>query len=321
MSAVARGVIEDLRRRKLLPVAVLLLCVVVALPAFMLKSAPESSTATSAEPVSSPAADGLPSPEQALSGEKPLVSLAVLDQSSNLQEFANKNPFKPLAKVSSDGASPAPTAPTAPTGGAGGTPGGGGTLGGGSPGGSSGPPGGGGGGGGDTTGGGGGTPTTPAPPANPPSGNEPGKPRPNLTYAVDLTFSSPSGLKRYRNVPRLKMLPSEASPLLIFLGLDAAGAKAVFLVDARLTDAGGEGACNPKPDECATVSLEPGEVEAFTDDQGERYAIQIDQIREITVSRASAAARRDSRRARSSVGPRVRFVAPVITDLLTGGQR
>ena len=50
------------------------------------------------------AADGLPTPEQALS-DKPLVSLAVLDDASDLGQFESKDPFKPIEKVSADGAS------------------------------------------------------------------------------------------------------------------------------------------------------------------------------------------------------------------------
>ena len=139
-----------------------------------------------------------------------------------------------------------------------------------------------------------------------------------FTYAVDLTFRSPQRNRRVVGAPRLTMLPSEAAPLLVFLGVDDSGGKAVFLVDFSLRDVGGEGACRPSPEQCATVSLEPGEVEVFVDDQGRRYEIQIDQIRKTSVASAARAARRASIPARAANGRPRRFVPPVITDLLTG---
>lgn len=320
MKPLALGVLDDLRRRRLLPIALLLLAALVAVPVLMLKKAEPAPVAAPAS-ASAPAADGLPSPEEALSGDKPLVSLAVLNISSDLESFDSKDPFKPIDKVSTGGATPVSTAPTAPTGGGAGSPGG--ATGGGSVGGSVDAPGGGSGGGGSGGGGSGGggggvTPTTPAPPVNPPSANEPAKPPRSFTYAVDLTYRSPRGTRRERTVPRLTMLPTEIAPLLVFLGVDDTGGKAVFLVDFSLRDVGGEGACRPSPEQCATVSLEPGEVEVFVDDQGRRYEIQIDQIRKTSVASATRAARRSSVPAHAVDGKPRRFVPPVITDLFTG---
>ncbi|MEJ7715458.1 MAG: hypothetical protein WKF40_07035 [Thermoleophilaceae bacterium] len=192
----ALGVFEDLRRRRLLPVAILLLVALVAVPVLMLKKADPVPVGTSVPAVAAGTADGLPSPKEALAGDKPLVSLAVLKQSSDLDSFASKNPFKPMEQVSTGGAgstpavAPAPVAP-APGGEAPPVarlavawaaslpaalrahPDGGSDRGGG--------------------GGGGGTPTKPAPPVDPPPANEPDKPQRKLTYAVDLTFTSPRG--------------------------------------------------------------------------------------------------------------------------------
>ncbi len=127
---------------------------------------------------------------------------------------------------------------------------------------------------------------------------------------------------RYRSISKLTMLPTEAAPVLIFLGVDSSGQKAVFLVDSSLTVTGGEGTCSPSVESCATVALEPGELQRFSNGQGGTYELQIDQIREVsTVKAANAAARRLERaKAHTSTGPVRRFVPPIITDMFTGGR-
>ena len=84
------------------------------------------------------------------------------------------------------------------------------------------------------------------------------------------------------------MLPTEAPPVLIFLGVDSSGQKAVWLVDSSLTVTGGEGTCSPSVDSCATVALEPGELQRFSNGQGGSYELQIDQIREVRRSQPRA---------------------------------
>ena len=307
MKALALGVIQDLRVRRLLPVAILLIAALVAVPTLMLKPAASAPPPVAADPVTPAAgADGLPTPEQALQGSaKPLVSLAVLDEPSNLASFESKDPFQPLEKIEDvlpgEGDDPAAVAD------------GGSVPGGGLP---------------DGSGGGGGTiPDLPAPDGNAPTAptDPDGEAPQKFTYTVDATFDGPSGVRRLRNMPRLRMLPSENSPLLIFLGVDAPGQKAVFLVDSTVTMLEGEGTCSPSKSACATLSLEPGERQAFTDGAGERYTIQIDQIRErslASIAKAARSARKRKKVASTAVGysPRRRFTPPVLAEILTGVQ-
>lgn len=323
MSALARGVFEDLRRRRLLPVAALLVIALVAIPLFMRKSSepvpatPAAATTTAAVP------GGLPSPNQVLGSEKPLVTLAVLDQPSDLGEFDSKNPFKPIDQVDSGGASEgeSPASPveelTSGDAPASGGDGGGGSGGGG--GGGVSPPGGGDGGGQPPTGPGTNDPKPPNTPSRP-------KTERKLTYAVDLAIRGPKGVRRYRGVPKLSLLPSQDNPLLVFLGVEDAGTKAVFLVDAKLRSLEGEGTCTPTPEQCATLALAPGELHTLINDAGQRWTIQIGEVRETSVAKAAASARaaqkRRERKATTSVGnrPRPRFIPPMITDLFTGGR-
>ena len=137
-----------------------------------------------------------------------------------------------------------------------------------------------------------------------------------------MTFDGPTAPeRRFRNLPRLSMLPSEKNPRLIYLGVNDSGNGAVFLVDSTLQAAAGEGTCTPAGDDCATISLEPGEQRSFVDDQNRAYSLRVDQIRVRPVGSSSSTssgalgAKAGSRQVR-------RFLPPVITDVLVrGGQR
>ena len=312
MKATALGVIQDLRERRLLPVAILLVAALIGVPAFLLKPAADAPAPVAATPVTpAPGAAGLPTPEQALqAGDKPLVSLAVLDKPSNLASFESKDPFKPLEKLDDGLASAGSATAAAASTGADSKSG----TGGASP---------------DTgSGGGGGAPTTPGAPGGTPDTPTDPTPSPQqFTYTLDATLDGPNGVRHFRNMPRLRMLPSESSPLLVFLGVDAATEKAVFLVDSTVTMGEGEGSCSPAKNACATLSMEPGERQAFADGDGERYTIQIDQIGQrslASVAKAARAARKRRKlRATTAVGhtPKRRFTPPVLAEILTGVQQ
>ena len=99
--------------------------------------------------------------------------------------------------------------------------------------------------------GGGGSPDSPG------SDHAGTKPAP-FTYVADVKFGrSDRKLRTYRGLRRLEMLPSSKSPLLIFLGTEADGGNAVFLVDSTLRTSG-EGNCEPSRNECATLTHRRG---------------------------------------------------------------
>jgi hypothetical protein len=281
-----------------------------------------------ATPAATPAAatatapDGLPDPAQVLGAEKPLVTLAVLDEPSNLGEFDSRNPFKPIDQVSDSGAtadsteSPAEVASSddAASGGSGSSGGSGGSTGG-------------------STGGSGGSDggsdqqqtTTPTETPKQNTDTTP-KTEKKLTYALDMTIRGPKGVRSYRNLPKLALLPAQDNPLLVFLGIEDSGTKAVFLVDAKLKSKEGEGTCTPSPEQCATLALAPGEEHTLVNDQGQTWTLRIVEVREVSVAKAAATARkaqkRRARQATTSVGdkPTPRFIPPMITDLFTGGR-
>jgi hypothetical protein len=133
-------------------------------------------------------------------------------------------------------------------------------------------------------------------------------------YVVDLTFKANGRTRHIKGMEKLDMLPSDSSPLLIFMGVTAKGADAVFLVDSTL-EAAGEGRCKPSPAECAFAYIGAGSEYAFTEEDGDTYTIRIDQIRKVKVG-ASANSSAKGAKARASVGSPRRFVPPILADVV-----
>jgi hypothetical protein len=79
-----------------------------------------------------------------------------------------------------------------------------------------------------------------------------------------VRFGAATGPLARMNVKKLAALPKgdDADTLLVYTGLTDHGKKAVFLVDASL-DATGDGTCQPHPSNCETIELAKGETEFF----------------------------------------------------------
>jgi hypothetical protein len=286
---------HDLREKRLAPVAVVLLLGLVAVPVLLAK----------------PAEDPGPAPVAAAPKKADREALAALTKvklgkeevgtGSTLGVFDPDNPFSPpkgaikkeTTGVTSGGPGDTPGTPGGSTGSGGDTSTDGGSLGGGggvtSPGTGVTIPGTGGGGGGDTT-------TT------------------VYKYVVDLTFAANGRTRHIKGMEKLDMLPSDSSPLLIFMGVTAKGADAVFLVDSTL-EAAGEGRCKPSESECAFAYIGAGSEYVFTEEDGDTYTIKIDEIRKVKVG-ASAKSSAKGAKAHASVGPNRRFVPPILADLV-----
>jgi hypothetical protein len=286
---------HDLREKRLAPVAVVLLLGLVAVPVLLAK----------------PAQDPGPAPVVAAPKKGDREALAALTeiklgkdvdgQGSTLGVFDPDNPFKPPKGKLKNTDSVATAGPTDVTG----TPGG-------SPTGSSGDDSGGGISiGGDVNIGGGGLPGSGVTPGD---GTTPDTKTTVYKYVVDLTFKANGRTRHIKGMEKLDMLPSDSSPLLIFMGVTANGGDAVFLVDSTL-EAAGEGRCKPSEDECAFAYIGPGSEYVFTEEDGDTYTVEIDEIRKVKVG-PSASDSAKGAKARASVGPHRRFVPPVLVDLV-----
>lgn len=291
----------ELRDRRLWPVAALLLLGLVAAPLLLVK------------PVEEPA--GGPAPPPRLQSQQQLRAALQLAESdtgagSSLDQFDPKDPFRPpervlrsLESLSSDPGGGGSTAgPPASSSGPSTS-----TSSGSSAGSASGALGG--------SGGSGGSGGTSVPPPSRPTTRR----RTTLyTYVVDLTFASGDDARTITGMERLEMLPNKRNPLIVFLGVDAVGKRAVFLVDSKLKQSG-EGRCADRS--CSFISLSTNDDDderIFTDEDGTRYRLRLDRIRRVAVDelkerrerrRAGAAGRRAS--PVDAVHP---FVAPLFGD-------
>jgi hypothetical protein len=281
---------HDLRAKRLAPVAAVLALALVAVPVVLSKP--------SEEPAPPPTtARKAPDPKDL----KALASVKLEqadDRGSSLGVFDPSDPFRPPKKitkrskqeseVASSVEGETPSSGTGDTGAGGdtGDTGGGTTTGGGET---------------PSTGGGGDAPTTTV----------------QYRYVVDLTFTANGRKRHVKSMERLDMLPSQDSPLLLFLGVSANAGNAVFLVDSTL-EAAGEGRCKPRASDCAFLYIGAGSEHEFTNEDGDSYTLRINEIRKVKVDGFAAASRKKS--ASAAIGsptPRRRFASPLLSDVVS----
>ena len=239
---------QDLREKRLWPIAVGLLAATAAVPLLLFK------------PASPPA----PQPPLPTASQGPRLPAVSVDsgpvEGSDLTQFSSKNPFIPLSDLqtqasSSGSTQPGASQPSSPSvsaasaGGSPATPAQ--TQGGGS------------------SGGGGSSSTASSPTVR------------WFRYTIDVKFGTPGKLKTLNNVETLKMLPSTKQPVVIFMGVTTDG-HAIFFVDDPSYSASGQGTCNVSGDACRFVTLSPrsgSNSETFTSaDGGTKYRLQLLQV-------------------------------------------
>lgn len=269
---------SGLVQRRLLPVAILLLAALAAIP-FLLSKDPEP-----AAPVPAPSADKSLNAATA----EPVVSLVENGARTERRRVlgVRKNPFEPAAAPRVKKADTPETSAQAPesTGGAGAEkPAEGGT-----------------------------TPGAVQTPATTPGTTVPGtttEPKPTYElYSLTVRFGdAESGSLQKLNLPRLKALPSAEDPVLVYLGPGKGAKSAIFMVDEGVV-AQGDATCRPSPQNCETIHMRPGDTEFLdvTDEDGNvtaQYELDLLKIKTSTTANASeaAAARAKASRAGLSV--------------------
>ena len=253
---------RQLVRRRLWPVALLLLAALAAVPVVL---------ARGPEPVAEPAG-----PAPAVTGDagdalaEPVVAKVAAEDRSHRRRVlgARKDPFRPAPlpkpkkpkakKASGDtpstskhdgGGSVAPTS-TAPSSGLT------------SP----------------VVGGGG--PSVSVPPTPVPAAPKPAKKHyPAGSLIVRFGDATGDSLERML-VRKLDPLPDDETPMLVYMGLTKNHKKAIFLIDDAVTP-DGDGTCKPHPASCETIELSKGETEFFevtdpeTGEVGAQYQLDV----------------------------------------------
>ena len=253
----ASDVVQDMRSRNLLPLAVLLVVGILAAP-FLIKGSGGESVST---PSVAPDAGLTEAPPETLSAVV-AYEPGLRDYKERLSDLAPSNPFRQQFQAAASSASAAVGESgglqlTPPSGGGGGG-GGGGDVPGGA------------GGGGD---GGGSKP------------KEPGTKTKYFTYDTDvLVGQTDTPLERRDKLPMFAYLPSDQVPALSYMGIAGDGKQAVFLVSEDVTDIGGEGTCFPDATDCQLLGLTAGQTAQLTYG-GVSYTLQVVRIKRRTTTK------------------------------------
>jgi hypothetical protein len=248
---------QDLREKRLWPVAVGLLAATAAIPLLLFKPASDAAPST---PTTTNAG-----PREAL----PVVSVETgPSRGSNLATFKEKNPFKPMkdlakeadAAQSDSGTSNAAASGSAASGGSG--------TGSGST------------GSGSSDSGSGSTSTPP--------GFDPSGPRVQwFRYAADFQFGVPGKEKTYNKADTFTLLPSKTKPVVVYMGVTDDHKHAQFFVSDEGFTAGGEGSCN-KGSSCRFITLSLADTDdemTFTSLDGElTYNLKLTDIQRENLS-------------------------------------
>jgi hypothetical protein len=94
-------------------------------------------------------------------------------------------------------------------------------------------------------------------------------------YETDVKVGVVGNLERKNDVDPFDYLPDEAAPVLVFMG-NQANKKAVFLVSKEVTSLEGEGDCFPAPDACQLLALKAEESQRLVwGVDGQTYEIKV----------------------------------------------
>jgi hypothetical protein len=233
---------RDLRDRRLLLPAIVLVVALIAVPMALSSSATPTSTA----PVT--ARDAGESRQQTAAEPAVLTrQLGVTAYRKRLQRNQTKNPFRQqftLPEVTSELGQSSVTEPvTEPVDGTTGV----------------------------TTSGGGSTSassiTEPSASSSSPDAGTPtsssgpsGVPEPTLyAFQADLAIGPPGDVSRRKHVELGKLLPSKEKPIIAFVGATQDMKHGLFLVSADVSSVDGDGRCVPGPDNCSLLRLKVGD--------------------------------------------------------------
>jgi hypothetical protein len=247
-------VVYDLRNRGLLPVVILLVVGMVAVP--MLISRGSSDSSNSLQPT---AANVKPAPEgqQAVLAYNP----GIREYKKRLNDLSAKDPFRQQFAHSAAAASALKSTVTTPPSTGSDT--------------------------GSSSSAVTGTPTGTSGGSSTGTKNKNKKkkaPSGSVTYQVNvLAGDVNSELTPFNDVQALTPLPSQTAPVVIYFELSSDNGSALFLVSNRVGSVNGPGTCVPSPDDCALLALQPGQSEDLQYAQdGKTYRIVLAQIQRFT---------------------------------------
>jgi hypothetical protein len=114
-------------------------------------------------------------------------------------------------------------------------------------------------------------------------------------YSIKVRFGKTDGTMRTETLERNKALPSAVSPVFVYLGVKDGGKTAIFLLTGDVVPLG-DGRCLPSPTDCQTLDLGVGDTEFLTvsgtgADTDAQYELDLTTIHTKTTTDAKAAAK------------------------------
>jgi hypothetical protein len=104
-------------------------------------------------------------------------------------------------------------------------------------------------------------------------------------YVTDVTVSDGGTPAAISNVTQFQFLPTQATPVLVYLGTASAGTQALFLVSKDVTSVGGNGVCFPTADACQLLGLSAGAgADLLYGPDGKTYHLQVTRIKHVNSS-------------------------------------
>jgi hypothetical protein len=168
--------------------------------------------------------------------------------------------------------------------------------------------------------------SVPSPAAPAPAVEAPEPAAPEKTYELNSLIvrfgPAESATLPRMNLKRLQPLPSVEEPVLVYLGLDKERKHAIFMVDAGV-ETTGDGSCKPAESNCETIHLAKGETEFFDVVDPETEAVvsqyQLDLVdiktrKTASAKEASAAYAAEAKGGRRAVRARVAGRGPLRYD-------
>ena len=246
-----QNLVTDMRNRKMLPLVILLLLAIVAIPFLLGEDPPPPPSTTSASVSSADAADfeGAEITDPVVLAEVP----GIRDFRKRLSSFQKQNPFKQQlsgnpksakkgggGKHGGTGAGTTPVTST-PT-----------------------------------------TPTTNPTGTDPGTGSDPGTGTGGGTikqylyyWEIDAKVGAVGKADKKTGIKQLEFLPGNSHPVVQFIrGVDEASA--LFVVSRSVGDTHGDGRCAPRPNDCQFLALEPGQSQTFQyEPNGLQYKIKL----------------------------------------------
>jgi uncharacterized protein (UPF0333 family) len=245
-------VVYDLRSRGLLPVVILLLVAMVAVPV-LISRGNKGSSAASLQPTAGTAQIS-PEAQQAVLAYNP----GIRDYKKRLDDLSAKDPFRQQFAQSAAAASQLNSTVTTTTSG----------------------------------GGTGAKTSTTSTTATIGGSGGPGHKKKKkkhsktvtTTYQVNILAGDiDSQLTPFNNVQQLTTLPGQDKPVVVFYGLSADHQSALFLVSNRVGTLTGPGSCIPAPDDCSMLTLGAGQSEdLFYSTDGKTYRVVVAEIKRFT---------------------------------------